>query len=143
MNLISQEKADIISHAKEDNRSSELAKSRGEYDSVVRKAHDLEAEVDASQNLAREVCSERDELRGVLDKKLADFQIDDDESASEMRALLAEFSALYNTDVADTAEKSSVELLRNFVHVTEKNVERLAKRAEVSHPTPVSASHIC
>lgn len=129
--LVGKEKIDIIHEVKESN-STELTTMRNEWDAVIQKIHHLEAEADASHALAREVCIERDELRGILDSKQAEFNTENEESLKEMKALLAEFSALTNGDVSDTSQKSSVELLKQFAELTEKNIERLAKRAEVS-----------
>lgn len=127
--LVGKEKIDIIHEVKESN-STELTTMRNEWDAVIQKIHHLEAEADASHALAREVCIERDELRGILDSKQAEFNTENEESLKEMKALLAEFSALTNGDVSDTSQKSSVELLKQFAELTEKNIERLAKRAE-------------
>lgn len=131
VDLVGKEKADILREIKESN-SAELTKVRDEWDSLTQRIHHLEAEVDASQTLAREVCAERDELRGMLDSKQAEFRAEDEESLNEMQALLAEFSALTNGDAANSTQKSSTELLKQFAELTEKNAERLAKRAEVS-----------
>lgn len=78
------------------------------------------------------MCAERDELRGLLDNKQAGFRNEDEQSMSEMQALLAEFSVLTNGEVSESTQtKSTSELLKQFAELTEKNAERLAKRAEV------------
>ena len=130
VSLASKEKTEIVNEVKGSN-SAELVKMRDDWDSVMERVHDLEAEADTSLNLVREVCSERDELRGLLDNKQSEFNSENEESMKEMQALLAEFSALSNSDVSETAPKSSIELLKQFAELTEKNIERLAKRAEV------------
>ena len=131
VNLVGQEKVDMIREIKDSN-SVELARLREDYDPVRQKALHLEAEVEASQNLAREVCAERDELRNVLDDKSSEFQTENDEFTGQAQALLAELSALTNGDVDDSSKKSPTDLLKQFAELTEKNIDKLAARAEVS-----------
>jgi protein HOOK3 len=90
----------------------------------------LEAEVDASQTLVREVCSEREELRKMLDTKQNEISAEDQEVMNEMQMLLGEFE-IVNSEGGDLPQKSSFELLKQCAGVLEKNVERLAQRAEV------------
>ncbi|KAJ5584126.1 Microtubule binding protein HOOK3 [Penicillium hispanicum] len=126
--LANMEKADIFRGFEEHN-STELARLRGEWDSLVQNVHHLEAEVDASQTLVREVCSEREELRKMLDSKQNEISAEDQEVMNEMQMLLGEFET-HNTEGGETPHKSSFELLKQCAGVLEKNVERLAQRAE-------------
>lgn len=131
MQLVSKEKLDIIADVKESN-SAEVSKAREEWDDLSRKVHHLQAEVDASQALVRDMCAERDELRSMLDSKQSEIHAEDQDSIKEMQALLAEFAAREKTENPDAPEKSGIELLKHFAEVTEKSAETLAKRAEVS-----------
>ena len=106
-------------------------KLRNEWDTLTEKIHHLEAEIDASQTLVRDVCTERDELRSVLDEKQSQINAEDQNSIKEMQSLLAEFVARENAENADKPEKSGIELLRHFAEATEKSAEKLALRAEV------------
>lgn len=115
----------------EEHNSTELMKLRGEWDPLAQTVHHLEAEVDASQTLVREVCAEREELRKMLDNKQNEISAEDQEVMNEMQMLLGEFE-IHNSEVAETPQKSSFELLKQCAGVLEKNVERLAQRAEVS-----------
>jgi protein HOOK3 len=90
----------------------------------------LEAEVDASQTLVREVCSEREELRKMLDTKQNEISAEDQEVMNEMQMLLGEFE-IVNSEGGEIPQKSSFELLKQCSGVLEKNIERLAQRAEV------------
>lgn len=114
----------------EEHNSAELAKLRSEWDNLAQNVHHLEAEVDASQTLVREVCAEREELRKMLDNKQDEISAEDQEVMNEMQMLLGEFET-HNSE-GDTPKKSSFELLKQCAGVLEKNVERLAQRAEVS-----------
>ncbi|KAI9923697.1 hypothetical protein ASPWEDRAFT_46371 [Aspergillus wentii DTO 134E9] len=127
--LVDKEKADMINEVKENN-SAESAKIRGEWDELLQRTHHLEAEIDASQTLAREVCSERDELRGMLEKKQTEMKAEDQESIDEVKKLLAELAALDSGEGVDTSERTVVELTKQLTEFFEKNVDRLAKRAE-------------
>lgn len=124
------EKAEIFREFEEHN-SGELSKLRGEWNNLAQNVHHLEAEVDASQTLVREVCSEREELRKMLDNKQNEISAEDQEVMNEMQMLLGEFET-HNSEGGDTPQKSSFELLKQCAGVLEKNVERLAQRAEVS-----------
>jgi protein HOOK3 len=115
-----------------DSNSSEITKVREDWDELTRKIHHLEAEVDASQALVRDMCVERDELRAILDEKQAAMRAEDEEFMKEIETLLAEFAARAKNENPDAPEKSGIELLKHFAEVTEKSVETLAKRAEVS-----------
>ena len=127
--LVDKEKVDIVNEVQETN-SAELAKLRDDWDELTRRIHSLTAEADASQALARNMCFERDELRGMLDKKQTEIQAEDQNSMNEMQKLLAEF---HNNGVGlDSSQKSPEEFVKQFAELTEKNAERLAKRAEVS-----------
>lgn len=128
--LVSVEKADI-SRELEEHNSAELAKVRSEWNSLAQNVHQLEAEVDASQTLVREVCAEREELRKMLDNKQNEISAEDQEVMNEMQMLLGEFET-HNSEGGDVPQKSSFELLKQCAGVLEKNVERLAQRAEVS-----------
>ncbi|KAL1967260.1 hypothetical protein VTN77DRAFT_3306 [Rasamsonia byssochlamydoides] len=130
LGLVNKEKLDMINEVKDSN-SSEIAKLRGDWDALTRKIHHLEAEVDASQALVRDVCAERDGLLSILDNKLAEVHAEDQDLIKEMQTLLAEFAALTNAENPDAPEKSGIELLKRFAEVTEKSVERLPKRAQL------------
>lgn len=137
--LVSKEKLDIITELKESN-SAELTRVQNEWDGLIHKNHHLKAEVDVSHTLVREVCSERDELRLMLDGKQAEIHAEDLDSIREMEGLISEFTAGVDAetpDTPDTPEKSDIQLLRNFADVTKQNLERLAKRAEVSSAVSV------
>lgn len=129
--LVNKEKLDIIAELKESN-SAELTRVQDEWDGLIHKNHHLQAEVDVSHTLVREACSERDELRLVLDNKQAEIHAEDSDSIREMQALLSEFADGVNAETPDMPEKSGIQLLRHFAEVTKKNAEKLAKRAEVS-----------
>lgn len=115
----------------EEHNSSELTKIRGDWENLTHNVHHLEAEVDASQTLVREVCAEREELRKMLDNKQSEISSEDQEVMKEMQMLLGEFE-IHNGEGDEVAQKSSFELLKQCAGVLEKNVERLAQRAEVS-----------
>lgn len=115
----------------EEHNSAELTKLRGKWDNLAQDVHHLEAEVDASQTLVREVCAEREELRKMLDSKQNEISAEDQEVMDEMQMLLGEFE-IHNSEGGDVPQKSSFELLKQCAGVLEKNVERLAQRAEVS-----------
>ncbi|KAJ5738214.1 hypothetical protein N7493_001369 [Penicillium malachiteum] len=128
VNLISTEKADILREI-EEHDSAELTKLRGDWASLTQNIHHLEAEVDASQTLVREVCSEREELRKMLEDKQNEISAEDQEVMNEMQMLLGEFE-IHNSESGEVPKKSSFELLKQCAGVLEKNVERLAQRAE-------------
>ena len=115
----------------EEHNSDELAKLRGEWSNLSQNIHHLEAEVEASQTLVREVCAEREDLRKMLENKQNEISAEDQEVMTEMQMLLGEFET-HNTEGGETPQKSSFELLKQCAGVLEKNVERLAQRAEVS-----------
>lgn len=143
--LVSKEKLDIITELKESN-SAELTRVQNEWDGLIHKNHHLQAEVDVSHILVREVCLERDELRLVLDSKQAEIHAEDLDSIREMEGLISEFTAGVDAetpDTLDTPEKSDIQLLRNFADVTKQNLERLAKRSEVSRAVSISDVQIC
>lgn len=116
----------------EEHHSIELKKIRGDWESLTHNVHHLEAEVDASQTLVREVCAEREELRKMLDNKQSEISSEDQEVMKEMQMLLGEFEIHSGEGDQKVAQKSSFELLKQCASVLEKNVERLAQRAEVS-----------
>ena len=128
--LVNMEKVDMLRELEEHN-STELVKLRGEWDSLSSNLHHLEAEVDASQTLVREVCAEREELRKMLENKQNEISAEDQEVMNEMQMLLGEFE-IHNSEGGEVPQKSSFELLKQCAGVLEKNVERLAQRAEVS-----------
>lgn len=115
----------------EEHNAAELTKLRGEWSTISQNVHHLEAEVDASQTLVREVCAEREDLRKMLENKQNEISVEDQEVMTEMQMLLGEFET-HNSEGGDTPQKSSFELLKQCAGVLEKNVERLAQRAEVS-----------
>ncbi|KAJ5928046.1 hypothetical protein N7466_007002 [Penicillium verhagenii] len=122
------EKADMFREL-EEHSSAELAKLRGDWGNLTQNLHHLEAEVDASQTLVREVCAEREELRKMLDNKQNEISVEDQEVMNEMQMLLGEFE-IHNSEGGEIPQKSSFELLKQCAGVLEKNVERLAQRAE-------------
>ncbi|CAI7670992.1 unnamed protein product [Penicillium manginii] len=126
--LLDYERSDMIRELEEHN-SAELTKLRGEWGSLSQNVHHLEAEVDASQTLVREVCAEREDLRKMLEDKQNEISAEDQEVMTEMQMLLGEFET-HNSENGETPQKSSYELLKQCASVLEKNVERLAQRAE-------------
>ncbi|KAJ5888846.1 hypothetical protein N7495_008887 [Penicillium taxi] len=128
LDLVNVEKSDVIREL-EEHSSAELAKLRGAWDSLTQNVHHLEAEADASQTLVREVCSEREELRKMLEDKQNEISAEDQAVLNEMQMLLGEFE-MHNTEGGEPSQKSSFELLKQCAGVLEKNVERLAQRAE-------------
>lgn len=130
--LLNIEQVDML-RGLEDYNSDELTKLRGDWENLTQNVHHLEAEVDASQTLVREVCAEREELRKMLDSKQSEISSEDQEVMKEMQMLLGEFET-HNTEGGEVPQKSSFELLKQCAGVLEKNVERLAQRAEVSSP---------
>jgi protein HOOK3 len=113
----------MLNEVKEAN-SAEVAKVRAEWDALTQKVHHLEAEVDASQTLTREVCTERDELRSALDQKRAEIRAEDQDIINEMQTLLAQFAARANNP--EQSEKSDNDLLEQFSKMTEKAMFRLS-----------------
>ncbi|PWY65327.1 hypothetical protein BO70DRAFT_187552 [Aspergillus heteromorphus CBS 117.55] len=99
----------------------------------MRRVSILQAELDSTQALVQVTCAERDDLRNLLEKKQAEFRAEDQEAAEEMKKLLAELTAQENTDDPEAVQKSAVELTRQVAAQIEKNLERLAKRAEYIH----------
>ncbi|KAJ5220894.1 Microtubule binding protein HOOK3 [Penicillium citrinum] len=126
--LLDHEKADMLRELEEHN-SDELAKLRGEWSNLSQNIHHLEAEVEASQTLVREVCAEREDLRKMLENKQNEISAEDQEVMTEMQMLLGEFET-HNSEGGETPQKSSFELLKQCAGVLEKNIERLAQRAE-------------
>lgn len=131
--LVNAEQVEML-QGLEAHNSAELTKIRDDWESLTQNVHHLEAEVDASQTLVREVCAEREELRKMLDNKQSEISSEDQEVMNEMQMLLGEFET-HNTEGSEVPQKSSFELLKQCAGVLEKNVERLAQRAEVSFPT--------
>lgn len=129
--LVGKEKLDIIAEVKDSN-SLEVSKAREQWDELTRKIHHLEAEIDVSQALVRDMCAERDELRTMLDAKQTEIRAEDQDFMKEIQELLAEFAAKVKNENPDAPEKSGIELLKHFAEVAEKSAETLAKRAEVS-----------
>ncbi|KAJ9358544.1 putative microtubule binding protein HOOK3 [Paecilomyces variotii] len=127
LGLVNKEKLDMLNGVKEAN-SAEVSKVRAEWDALTHKVHHLEAEVDASQTLTREVCTERDELRSAFDQKRAEIRAEDQDLINEMQALLARFAA--RAENPEQSEKSDNELLEQFSKVTKKAVDRLVNGAE-------------
>lgn len=123
----------MIAEVKDAN-SSEVSKVREEWDEITRRVHHLEAEVDVSQALVRDMCVERDELRTMLEAKQTEIRAEDEEFIKEIESLLAEFAARAKTEDPEAPEKSGIELLKHFAEVTEKSAETLSKRAEVCRP---------
>lgn len=120
-----------------DSNSSEITKVREDWDQLTRKIHHLEAEIDASQALVRDIVVERDELRVILEEKQAAMRAEDEEFMKEIETLLAEFATRVKNENPDAPQKSGIELLKHFAEVTEKSAETLAKRAEVCNLKPL------
>lgn len=131
--LVNAEQVEMV-QGLEAHNSAELTKIRDDWENLTQNVHHLEAEVDASQTLVREVCAEREELRKMLDNKQSEISSEDQEVMNEMQMLLGEFET-HNTEGGEVPQKSSFELLKQCAGVLEKNVERLAQRAEVGFPT--------
>lgn len=138
--LANKENLDMVHEVKEQN-SAEAAQLHAEWDERTQRIHHLESEVEASLVLARESCAERDELRGMLDKKQDEIQAEDQEAIIEMKKLLAELTAQENGDT-EASQVSGVMLTRQLGELIDKNLERLAKRAEVSSVTDWSQSRL-
>ncbi|KAJ5278115.1 hypothetical protein N7497_004390 [Penicillium chrysogenum] len=128
LRLVNAEQAEML-QGLEAHNSAELTKVRDDWESLTQNVHHLEAEVDASQTLVREVCAEREELRKMLDNKQSEISSEDQEVMKEMQMLLGEFET-HNNEGGEVPQKSSFELLKQCAGVLEKNVERLAQRAE-------------
>lgn len=133
--LVNAEQVEMV-QGLEAHNSAELTKIRDDWESLTQNVHHLEAEVDASQTLVREVCAEREELRKMLDNKQSEISSEDQEVMNEMQMLLGEFET-HNTEGGEVPQKSSFELLKQCAGVLEKNVERLAQRAEVGFPQKI------
>lgn len=127
--LANKENVDIANEVREAT-AAELSKLRDDWNDFMHKNHQLQAEADASQALVGGMCSERDELRGMLDKKQTEIKAEDQNSMTEIQMLLAEF---HKSGVGlDDTQKSPQQFVEQFAELTEKTTERLAKRAEVS-----------
>ena len=116
---------------------------RNDWDETSQKVHSLQVEIDASLALVNQTCTERDELRAVLDDRqamIAESRVEDHETMEEMKALLAEIAGQDSGDTSEASQKSGVELTKQVVALIEKNLERLAKRAEVSADLPFCAN---
>lgn len=127
--LVDKEKLDIVNEIRESN-SVELTRIRDDWDELIRRIHSLTAEADASHALVRAACHERDELRGMLDKKQTEIQAEDQNLLDEMQRFLAEFQD--HGVGLDSSQKPVEEFVKQCAGIIEKNTERLAKRAEVS-----------
>ncbi|KAL1997136.1 hypothetical protein VTN49DRAFT_8001 [Thermomyces lanuginosus] len=127
--LVNKEQAEILKQIQE-SHSTEINQHRAEWDALTQRIHHLQAEAEASQTLAREVCAERDELRNLLEKKQGEIRAEDQDMLREMQQLLAEFAARENAENPDAPERSGLELLKHFAEVTKKNADTLAARAE-------------
>ncbi|PYI16190.1 microtubule binding protein HOOK3 [Aspergillus japonicus CBS 114.51] len=132
LELASDERIDLMAEVKAHN-ATELSKMRDAWDDMTRKLNNLQAELDSTHTLVQVTCAERDELRGLLEKKQAEFRAEDQEAAEEMKKLLAELLAQEDGDDSEAAQKTAVELTRQVAAQIEKNLERLAKRAEYIH----------
>lgn len=124
----------MINSAKESN-AEELAKTRAECDEAKHKIYVLEAELDSTHTLVRQTSTERNKLQEMLDTRqtvIAESRVEDNETMDEMKKLLTEIAAQESGDVSEASQKSGVELTKQVVELIEKNLERLAQRAEVS-----------
>lgn len=73
----------------------------------------------------------------MLDTKQNEVSAEDQEVMNEMQMLLGEFE-IVNSEGGETQQKSSFELLKQCAGVLEKNIERLAQRAEVCFQPDIS-----
>lgn len=124
--------------------SAELTKIREDWDESRQKLYNIQAEIDSSLALVRETCIERDELRTMLDNRqdtIAESRVEDNETMEEMKKLLAEIASQDSGDTSEAAQKSGVELTKQVVELIEKNLERLAQRAEVRSPPSIEQDH--
>ena len=76
----------------------------------------------------------------MLDNKQNEISAEDQEVMAEMQMLLGEFE-IHTHEGGETPQKSSFELLKQCAGVLEKNVERLAQRAEDRKSTRLNSSH--
>ncbi|OJJ44179.1 hypothetical protein ASPZODRAFT_848740 [Penicilliopsis zonata CBS 506.65] len=132
LDLTSKDKVDMAQAFKE-KEDAELADLREQFDALTHKYHHVEAEADASLNLAREACNERDQLREMLDQKESEMISEDQDLLAEMQRLVTEYSGGAGDNDQELRQQSSMELVKQFADLIETNVERLAKRAEVSN----------
>ncbi|KAE8405246.1 hypothetical protein BDV37DRAFT_93477 [Aspergillus pseudonomiae] len=133
--LASKEKLAMIDEIREIDLL-ESTKLRDESGEIKHKVHTLQAELEASLALAREACAERDELRTMLDNRqaeIAESRVEDQETMEEMKKLLADIAAQDSGGAPEATQKSGVELTKQVVELIERNLERLAQRAEYIH----------
>ncbi|WEW61823.1 hypothetical protein PRK78_007319 [Emydomyces testavorans] len=128
LRLIDMDKLDILNEIKESN-TSELSKMRAEWDTLQYKIRELEGKLDVSRTIVREVCSERNALRAVRDRREEELRDEDQETLYEMKKMLEELTARMNGTL-DGPELSPLDLLKQFAETTEKGAENLAKRVE-------------
>ncbi|EEQ90578.2 microtubule binding protein HOOK3 [Blastomyces dermatitidis ER-3] len=129
LGLISKEKLDIV-EAANDSSSPDVIKMRDEVHAVQSKIQDLETKLATSQSFVQEVSTERDSLRDRLTKKVQEMQGEDQATMDEMKKLLDEVAARFNSNNTDGPQLSGTDLLRQFSDTMERSAENLAKRAE-------------
>ncbi|KAK2795420.1 hypothetical protein FQN52_005186 [Onygenales sp. PD_12] len=129
LGMIGKEKLDAI-NAANDSSPPEVLKMRESLQSLRSKIQDLETKLAASQSFVKEVSTERDTLRDEISKKEQQMQGEDQARLSEMKKLLEEVTARFNS-TSEGPELSGTDLLKQFAATTERSAENLAKRAEV------------
>ncbi|KAK2801092.1 hypothetical protein FQN50_007901 [Emmonsiellopsis sp. PD_5] len=128
LGMIGKEKLDAI-NAADDSSPPEVLKMRDSLQSLQSKIQNLETKLAASQSFVKEVSTERDTLRDEINKKEQQMQGEDQARLSEMKKLLEEVTARFNS-TSEGPELSATDLLKQFAETTERGAENLAKRAE-------------
>ncbi|KKK17936.1 hypothetical protein AOCH_006483 [Aspergillus ochraceoroseus] len=140
ISLAGKEKLDLISEVKEACRT-ETDDMRTDLREATDRISDLQTELNATHTLTGIVCHERDDLRKMLDQNQAELRAEDQEAAEEMKRLLAELTAQDGGVENEASQKSVVELIKQVAQQIENNLERLAKRAEVSEQKKPQLCH--
>ncbi|OJD20542.1 hypothetical protein ACJ73_08122 [Blastomyces percursus] len=130
LGLISKEKLDIVAAAN-DSSSPDVIKMRDEVHAVQNKIQDLETKLATSQSFVQEVSTERDSLRDRIAKKVQDMQGEDQATMDEMKKLLDEVAARFNSNNMEGPQLSGTDLVRQFSDTMERSAENLAKKAEI------------
>ncbi|KAI1923009.1 hypothetical protein LOZ52_001163 [Ophidiomyces ophidiicola] len=128
LELVDKDKVDILNEIKQYN-GSELAKMRADWDTLQNRIRELEGKLDVSRTIVREVCSERNALREIRDRREQEVREEDRETLQEMKRLLEELTARMDGTLK-TPELSPLQLLKRFADTTEKSADSLAKRSE-------------
>ncbi|KLJ07739.1 hypothetical protein EMPG_16788 [Blastomyces silverae] len=130
LGLIGKEKLDMV-EAANDSSSPEVIKMRDEVHALQNKIQDLETKLATSQSFVQEASTERDSLRDRITKKVQEMQGEDQATMDEMKKLLDEVTARFNSNNTDGPQLSGTDLLRQFSDTMERSAENLAKRAEI------------